>query len=108
MGTATTAYLVGRGNNLKEDITNLTVEVAFKNLVYASSMAGMVYFMIEAVILSVAEDIISTGFDIDGAMIVGVLTFFKHSVPLVAIALAVGVSGGIGVIFGVVPARRAA
>ena len=51
---------------------------------------------------------ISTGFGIDGAMIVGVLTFFKHSVPLVAIALAVGVSGGIGVIFGVVPARRAA
>ncbi|WP_375467854.1 ABC transporter permease [uncultured Nostoc sp.] len=32
---------------------------------------------------------------------------FKPSVPVGAIAMAVGVSGGIGLIFGVVPARRA-
>ena len=57
--------------------------------------------------MSLAGGLIGVGVGISGTMIVGVFTPFKPSVPLGAIAMAVGVSGGIGLIFGVVPARRA-
>jgi putative ABC transport system permease protein len=41
-------------------------------------------------------------------VLVGMFTPLKPTVPLSAIVLATGVSGGIGLIFGVVPARQAA
>ncbi len=55
-----------------------------------------------------AGGLIGVGVGISGTTIVGVFTSLKPSVPVGAIALAVGVSGGIGLIFGVVPARRPA
>jgi putative ABC transport system permease protein len=49
-----------------------------------------------------------TGFGIGAVLIVGVLTPLQPAVPLGAIAIAVGISGSIGLIFGVVPAKQAA
>ena len=43
-----------------------------------------------------------------GILLVGALTPLEANLSPVAITMAVGVSGGIGLFFGVVPARRAA
>lgn len=73
----------------------------------ATQEAILTQFLIEAIILSVAGGLIGVGVGISGTTIVGLFTPFKPSVPVGAIAMALGVSGGIGLIFGVVPARRA-
>jgi putative ABC transport system permease protein len=64
--------------------------------------------LIEAVILSIAGGIIGIGIGCSGAVLIGVLTPLKPTIPLSAILLATGVSGGVGLVFGVVPARQAA
>ncbi len=46
---------------------------------------------------------IGTDIGIGGTMIVGIVTPLKPSVPITAIALAVSVSGSIGLDFGVAP-----
>jgi putative ABC transport system permease protein len=64
--------------------------------------------MIEAVIVSAAGGLIGTGIGIGGIILVGALTPLEAAISPVAIAVAVSISGGIGLFFGVVPARRAA
>ncbi|BCX10430.1 MAG: hypothetical protein KatS3mg066_4289 [Fischerella sp.] len=64
--------------------------------------------MIEAVILSAAGGLIGTAIGVSGILLVGALTPLDAGISVVAITLSVGVSGGIGLFFGVVPARRAA
>jgi putative ABC transport system permease protein len=51
---------------------------------------------------------VRTGLGIGGIVLIGVLTPFEAGVSGAAIAIAVGVSGGIGLFFGVFPARQAA
>ena len=74
----------------------------------ATPQAILAQFLVESIILSVSGGLIGTAIGISGVAIVGVLTPLQPSVPIAAIALAVGISGGVGLIFGVVPARRAA
>ncbi|MGL5076200.1 MAG: ABC transporter permease, partial [Waterburya sp.] len=51
---------------------------------------------------------IGTGIGVSGILIIGIFSPVPASVPLGAIILATGVSGSIGLIFGVIPARQAA
>ncbi len=64
--------------------------------------------MIEAVILSAAGGLIGTAIGIGGILGVSAISPLKAGISPVAIVLAVGVSGGIGLFFGVFPARQAA
>jgi putative ABC transport system permease protein len=68
----------------------------------------LVQFMIEAVILSAAGGVLGTLIGVGGVLFVGAVTPLQAGVSPVAILMAVGVSGGIGLFFGVVPAQRAA
>jgi len=68
----------------------------------------LLQFVIEAVIVSAAGGLVGTAIGVGGVMLVGALTPLNAGVSPLAIAAAVGVSGGIGLFFGVVPARRAA
>ena len=64
--------------------------------------------MIEATILAVTGGLIGTGLGISGIMLLSLFTPFEAGVSMGAIVIAVGVSGGIGLFFGVFPARQAA
>lgn len=64
--------------------------------------------MIEAVMLSAAGGVLGTALGVGGVLLVGAVTPLQAGVSSIAIAVAVGVSGGIGLFFGVIPARRAA
>lgn len=99
---------IGIMNIMLVSVTERTQEIGLRKAVGATQEAILTQFLIEAIILSVAGGLIGVGVGIGGTTIVVIFTPLKPSVPVGAIALAVGVSGGIGLIFGVVPARRAA
>lgn len=84
------------------------MEIGRGKAIGATRRSILMQFLIEAIILSAAGGLIGTDVGISGTMVIGMLTPLKLSVPIGAIALAVSISGGIGVMFGVVPARRAA
>lgn len=98
---------IGIMNIMLVSVTERTQEIGLRKALGATQEAILTQFLIEAIILSVAGGLIGVGVGISGTTIVGLFTPFKPSVPVGAIAMAVGVSGGIGLIFGVVPARRA-
>lgn len=99
---------VGIMNIMLVSVTERTQEIGLRKALGATQQAILTQFLIEAVILSVAGGLVGIGVGIGSGMLVAVLTPVKPSVPLAAIALAVGVSGSIGLIFGVIPARQAA
>lgn len=99
---------IGIMNIMLVSVTERTQEIGLRKAIGATQQNILSQFLIEAVILSVAGGLIGTGVGIGGMILIGVLTPLKPSIPLGAIALFVGVSGSIGLICGVVPARRAA
>ncbi|MEH2179772.1 ABC transporter permease [Nostoc sp.] len=98
---------IGIMNIMLVSVTERTQEIGLRKALGATQEAILTQFLIEAIILSVAGGLIGVGVGLSGTTIVGLFTPFKPSVPVGAIAMALGVSGGIGLIFGVVPARRA-
>ncbi len=99
---------IGIMNIMLVSVTERTQEIGLRKAIGATQQDILLQFIIEAVILSAAGGLIGTGVGIGGIMLVGALTPLEAAISPVAIALAVGVSGGIGLFFGVVPARRAA
>jgi putative ABC transport system permease protein len=64
--------------------------------------------MIEAVILSVVGGLIGIALGGGSIILVSIITPLEAAISPSAVILAASVSGGIGLFFGVVPARRAA
>ncbi len=99
---------IGIMNIMLVSVTERTQEIGLRKAIGAPEQAILQQFLIEAVILSIAGGIIGIGIGVGGATLIGIVTPLKPTVPLSAIVLATGVSGGIGLIFGVVPAHQAA
>jgi putative ABC transport system permease protein len=99
---------IGIMNIMLVSVTERTQEIGLRKAIGASANDILVQFMIESVILSAAGGAIGTMIGIGGVMIVGLVSPLQAGVSPFAIALAVGVSGAIGLFFGVVPARQAA
>ncbi|NEQ21233.1 MAG: FtsX-like permease family protein [Microcoleus sp. SIO2G3] len=99
---------IGVMNIMLVSVTERTQEIGLRKAIGAREQDILVQFMIEAVILSAAGGVLGTLIGVGGVLLVGALTPLQAGVSPVAIFLAVGVSGGIGLFFGVVPAQRAA
>lgn len=99
---------IGIMNIMLVSVTERTSEIGLRKAIGASQSDILTQFLIEAVILSVAGGLIGTGVGVSGVMLVGALTPLKAGISVGAITLAVGVSGAIGLFFGVVPAKQAA
>ncbi|MBD1809452.1 ABC transporter permease [Microcoleus sp. FACHB-SPT15] len=99
---------IGVMNIMLVSVTERTQEIGLRKAIGAREQDILVQFMIEAVILSAAGGVLGTLIGVGGVLLVGALTPLQAGVSPVAIVLAVGVSGGIGLFFGVVPAQRAA
>ncbi|ARV62085.1 ABC transporter permease [Nostocales cyanobacterium HT-58-2] len=99
---------IGIMNIMLVSVTERTQEIGLRKAIGATQQDILSQFIIEAIILSAAGGLIGTAIGVSGVMLVSVLTPLKAGISPVAITLAVGVSGGIGLFFGVVPARRAA
>lgn len=99
---------IGVMNIMLVSVTERTHEIGLRKAIGATQQDILIQFMIEAIILSAAGGLVGTGIGVGGVMLVGALTPLKAGISPIAIILAVGISGGIGLFFGVVPARRAA
>lgn len=99
---------IGIMNIMLVSVTERTKEIGLRKAIGASQQDILVQFMIESVILSITGGLVGTGIGVGFVLLVGVVTPLTTGVPMGAIAIAFGVSGSIGLFFGVVPARQAA
>jgi putative ABC transport system permease protein len=95
-------------NIMLVSVTERTQEIGLRKAIGATQQDILLQFMIEAVILSIAGGITGIALGGGGVFLVGLLTPLESTISPVAVVLAASVSGGIGLFFGVVPARRAA
>jgi putative ABC transport system permease protein len=98
---------IGIMNIMLVSVTERTHEIGLRKAIGATERAILTQFLIEAIILSVAGGLVGTGIGVGGALAVSFFTPLQPTVPVGAILLAAGVSGSIGLIFGV-PAQQAA
>jgi putative ABC transport system permease protein len=99
---------IGIMNMMLVSITERTQEIGLRKAIGATNQAILTQFLLEAIILSVTGGLVGLATGGGGIFLIGIFSPIKPSVPIEAVALAIGVSGSIGLIFGVVPARRAA
>ncbi|MEQ8999778.1 MAG: ABC transporter permease [Coleofasciculus sp. B1-GNL1-01] len=99
---------IGVMNIMLVSVRERTQEIGLRKAVGAREQDILIQFMIEAIILSAAGGIIGTAIGVSGVLLVGAFSPLKAGISPIAILVAVGVSGGIGLFFGVVPARQAA
>jgi len=99
---------IGVMNIMLVSVRERTQEIGLRKAIGAREQDILIQFMIEAIILSAVGGIIGTTIGVSGILLVGAFTPLKAGISPMAILVAVSVSGGIGLFFGVVPARQAA
>lgn len=99
---------IGVMNIMLVSVTERTQEIGLRKAIGATEENILLQFLIEAVIISAAGGVIGTAIGVGGLTLIALFSPLPTTASPVAIALAVGVSGGIGLFFGVVPARQAA
>ncbi|WP_036483978.1 ABC transporter permease [Myxosarcina sp. GI1] len=99
---------IGVMNIMLVAVTERTQEIGLRKAIGAKEGDILTQFLIEATILSAAGGVVGTIIGVGGILIVGAVSPLTATVSPVAIVLAVGVSGAIGLFFGVFPARAAA
>ena len=99
---------IGIMNIMLVSVTERTHEIGLRKAIGATGTDLMVQFTTEAVILSLVGGSFGILLGVGGILIMAVLTPLEAILSPAAIILAVGVSGAIGLGFGVVPARTAA
>lgn len=99
---------IGIMNIMLVSVRERTQEIGLRKAIGASQQDILVQFMIEAIILSAIGGVIGTGIGVAGVSFISAVTPLKAGVSVTAITVAVGVSGGIGLFFGVFPAQQAA
>lgn len=99
---------IGIMNIMLVSVTERTQEIGLRKAIGASKIHILQLFLTEAVILSLLGGSIGTVLGAGATLLIGIYTPLKTGVSLGTITLAVGVSGSIGLIFGVLPAQRAA
>lgn len=99
---------IGIMNIMLVSVTERTQEIGLRKAIGASQRDILIQFIIEAVILAAAGGLLGTAIGVGGIMLVATFTPLQAGISPIAIAVATGVSGGIGLFFGVVPARQAA
>jgi putative ABC transport system permease protein len=99
---------IGIMNIMIVSVTERTQEIGIRKALGASRRDILTQFLIEAVIISALGGFAGTALGLGTTTLVALLTPLKASVSPLTVLIAVGVSAGIGLFFGVVPARRAA
>ncbi len=99
---------IGIMNIMLVSVRERTQEIGLRKAIGASQKDILSQFLIEAVILSAIGGLVGTAVGASGIFLIAAFSPFEAGVSVSAVVLAVGVSGSIGLFFGVVPARQAA
>jgi putative ABC transport system permease protein len=98
---------VGVSNIMLVSVRERTREIGLRKAVGARPRDIVVQFLLEAVLLTTIGGLTGIGLGIGAAVLVAALSPVPAAITWWAIALAFGVSAGVGILFGVVPAQRA-
>jgi putative ABC transport system permease protein len=99
---------VGITNIMLASVLERTREIGLRKALGASEEVILTQFVIEAVLLSLVGGMFGVLLGIGGAIVARQFSPVQPEVTLWSILLAAGVSVGIGIVFGVAPAKRAA
>ncbi len=104
---------VGIMNIMYVVVTERTSEIGLKKALGAKNSDILMEFLIESLLVTIIGGVVGIIFGGLLGWLVSVIAHFAglvwvFSVPVYSIVIAVGVSGGIGIAFGVLPAREAA
>ena len=99
---------IGIMNIMLVSVTERTQEIGLRKAIGATQQDILLQFIIEAIIVSVIGGLAGTGIGIGGLGLISSLGIIDASTSLSSIFMTVGISGAIGLFFGVFPARRAA
>ena len=97
---------IGIMNIMYATVTERTKEVGIRRAVGATESDILYQFLTESVILSVLGGV--TGLILASLIVLAIRPFFPAAVNLFAVVITLVISSGIGIFFGVFPARRAA
>jgi putative ABC transport system permease protein len=89
-------------------VTERTREIGIRLAIGARAGDILAQFLVEAVVLAAIGGVAGLGLGVGASLLVGKTTQWRVSVQPETAILAVAVAGGIGVVFGFFPARRAA
>jgi putative ABC transport system permease protein len=98
---------VGVSNIMLVSVRERTREIGLRKAVGARPRDIGVQFLLEAVLLTTIGGVLGMALGITAALVVDRLSPVPAAVTWWSLALAFGVSAGVGIIFGVVPAQRA-
>lgn len=99
---------VGVMNIMLVSVTERTKEIGLLKAVGAKEKDILTQFLVEAVVMTSIGGFVGIILGITGAYVVSIFAHIPFVISIPAILIAVGVSMGVGIVFGLYPARRAA
>ncbi|MDP9416347.1 MAG: ABC transporter permease [Actinomycetota bacterium] len=99
---------VGVSNIMLVSVRERTREIGLRKAVGARQRDVLLQFLLEAVLLTCVGGLVGIALGVGGSLAVAALTPLPAVIDWWSPLLAFGVSAGVGIFFGVVPARRAA
>jgi len=99
---------IGIMNIMLVSVTERTREIGVRKAIGAQKSDILTQFLIEAVVLSVAGGIIGIGLSYVGLQVIGTAMEISMGMSFGTVALALGFSALVGIVFGIYPANKAA
>jgi putative ABC transport system permease protein len=98
---------VGVSNIMLVSVRERTREIGLRKALGARQRDILTQFLTEAVLLTTIGGVLGIAIGVGGALLIAAVSPLPAAVTWWSVALAFGVSAGVGVFFGVFPARRA-
>ncbi len=98
---------IGIMNIMLVSVSERTEEIGLRKAIGAKQSDVLIQFLFEALILSVIGGLVGTVTGLSGVYIIGIITPLPASVGIPTTLSTTIISGSIGLIFGVLPAKRA-